>query len=90
MLTLMKSTCFNFTSQSPCFLLPQPFDAAAGGDHPSKRAGHQEPGRDPLREGIHLAHHADESRRSHRSVGSKSGEGGDVSAEERRGEDSSI
>ena len=59
---------------------PQPLDAAAGGYDPAERAGHQEPGRDPLRERVHLAHHADEPRRGHRSVGSESGKGGNVRA----------
>ena len=59
---------------------PQPLDASAGGYNPAERAGHQEPGRDPLRERVHLAHHADEPRRGHRSVGSESGEGGNVRA----------
>ena len=36
----------------------QPLHAPPGGHHSAQRAGHQEPGGDPVREGVHQPPHA--------------------------------
>ena len=48
---------------------PQPLDASAGGYNPAERAGHQEPGGDPLRARDHQPGHAELARRGQRPVG---------------------